>query len=105
MTQRSTPTGREATLHVLLVEDDPALAETTARALRSQGWQVDHTARGEPVAASVKADPYDLLILDIGLVGIDGFEALRRVRAEFAWSVLVDRVLALYEELLREARA
>ena len=47
MTQRSNSVGREATLHILLVEDDPALAETTARALRSQGWQVDHTARGD----------------------------------------------------------
>ena len=82
MTQRSNAPGSEPTLHILLVEDDPALAETTARALRSQGWQVDHTARGEPVAASVKADPYDLLILDIGLVGIDGLEALRRVREQ-----------------------
>ncbi|MBA3596797.1 MAG: response regulator transcription factor [Methylibium sp.] len=69
-------------MHILLAEDDPAVAESTARALRSQGWVVDHTARGEPVPASVKADPYDLLILDIGLAGIDGFETLRRVRAQ-----------------------
>ncbi|MGA0610361.1 response regulator [Caldimonas sp. KR1-144] len=69
-------------MHILLVEDDPALAESTARALRSQGWEVDHTARGEPVPASLKADPYDLLILDIGLAGIDGFETLRRVREQ-----------------------
>ena len=51
------------TMHILLVEDDPALAESTSRALRSQGWEVDHTARGEPVALSVKQDPYDLVIL------------------------------------------
>ena len=43
---------------------------------------VDHTPRGEPVPASVKADPYDLVILDIGLEGIDGFETLQRVRAQ-----------------------
>ncbi|WP_309626965.1 response regulator [Methylibium sp.] len=76
----STPT--PSAMHILLVEDDPALAESTARALRSQGWVVDHTPRGEPVAASVKSDPYDLLILDIGLVGIDGFETLKRVRQQ-----------------------
>ncbi|RZT95210.1 response regulator [Rivibacter subsaxonicus] len=70
------------TLHVLLAEDDPALAESTARALRSQGWEVDHTPRGEPVPGSLAADPYDLLILDIGLAGIDGFETLRRVREQ-----------------------
>ena len=69
-------------MRLLLVEDDPALAESTARALRTQGWVVDHTPRGEPVPASVKADPYDLVILDIGLEGIDGFETLQRVRAQ-----------------------
>lgn len=69
-------------MHILLVEDDPALAESTSRALRSQGWEVDHTARGEPVALSVKQDPYDLVILDIGLTGIDGFETLRRIREQ-----------------------
>ena len=69
-------------MHILLVEDDPALADSTARALRSQGWVVDVTARGEPVPLSVRQDPYDLVILDIGLPGIDGFETLRRVRAQ-----------------------
>jgi two-component system OmpR family response regulator len=69
-------------MHILLVEDDPALADSTARALRSQGWVVDVTARGEPVPLSVRQDPYDLVILAIGLPGIDGFETLRRVRAQ-----------------------
>ncbi|WP_350309627.1 response regulator transcription factor [Aquariibacter lacus] len=76
----STPPSSAGALHILLAEDDPAVADTTSRALRSQGWSVDTTARGEPVPASLKSDPYDLLILDIGLAGIDGFETLRRVR-------------------------
>ena len=69
-------------MRILLVEDDPLLSDSTARALRSQGWVVDCTERGEPVAVSVRQDPYDLLILDVGLAGIDGFETLRRVRAQ-----------------------
>jgi two-component system OmpR family response regulator len=69
-------------MHVLLVEDDSQVADSTARALRSQGWVVDVTARGEPVPLSVKQDPYDVVILDIGLQGIDGFETLRRLRAQ-----------------------
>lgn len=69
-------------MRVLLVEDDPALANTISRALQGQAdAQVDWTARGEPVLNSLAADPYDLLVLDIGLPGIDGFEVLRRVRA------------------------
>ncbi len=69
-------------MRILLVEDDTALADTTTRALKAQGWSVDWSARGEPVPASVKADPYDLVVLDIGLAGIDGFETLRRLRTQ-----------------------
>ena len=70
------------TLRILLVEDDPGLADTTTRALKAQGWSVDWSTRGEPVAASLRQDPYDLVLLDIGLAGIDGFETLRRLRAQ-----------------------
>jgi len=69
-------------VRILLVEDDPALADTTTRAFKAQGWTVDWSTRGEPVPASVKQDPYDLVVLDIGLAGIDGFETLRRLRAQ-----------------------
>ena len=68
-------------MRILLVEDDAALADTTTRALQSQGWAVDWSTRGERVAQSVLQDPYDLVVLDIGLAGIDGFETLRRLRA------------------------
>lgn len=69
-------------MRVMLVEDDPALADTISRVLKRQAdAQVDWTARGEPVANSLQVDDYDLLVLDIGLPGIDGFEVLRRVRA------------------------
>jgi len=69
-------------MRVLLVEDDPALANTISRALQGQAEaHVDWTSRGEPVLASLQADPYDLLVLDIGLPGMDGFEVLRRLRA------------------------
>ena len=47
-------------MRILLVEDDDQLVETTARALRSQGWVVDCTARGEPVPRSLREDAYDL---------------------------------------------
>jgi two-component system, OmpR family, response regulator len=69
-------------MRILLVEDDDYLAESTARALRSQSWVVHCTPRGEPVPRSLREDRYDLLILDIGLAGIDGFETLRRVRQQ-----------------------
>lgn len=69
-------------MRILLVEDDPVLSGSIGRALETQGYLVDATSRGEPVAGSLTRDPYDLLIVDIGLPGIDGFEVLRRVRAQ-----------------------
>jgi two-component system response regulator TctD len=67
---------------ILLVEDDDALAAATAAALQAQGWRVDVSPRGEPVPLSLQRDAYDVLVLDIGLPGIDGIETLRRVRAQ-----------------------
>lgn len=70
-------------MRILLVEDDLALGETTARALRSQSWAVDWIKSGESILTAVKLANYDLVILDVGLPGIDGFEVLRRLRAQF----------------------
>jgi two-component system, OmpR family, response regulator len=67
---------------LLLVEDDPPLAQSTMRVLQSQGWTVDWSTRGEPVPQSLKQDCYDLVVLHIGLAGADGFETLRRLRAQ-----------------------
>lgn len=67
-------------MRILLVEDDVAMGGVTARALQSQGWAVDWTQSGEAAAEFIRGAPYDLIILDVGLSGIDGFETLRRLR-------------------------
>ncbi len=67
-------------MHILLVEDDEPLAAAVVDLLQAQGWRVDLSPRGEPVSASVRQTEYDVLVLDIGLPGIDGLETLRRVR-------------------------
>lgn len=69
-------------MRILLVEDDDHLGETTARALRSQLWVVDWTIDGESVMSMVSLVPYDIIILDVGLPSIDGFEVLRCLRAK-----------------------
>lgn len=71
-------------MQLLLVEDDEPLAASIAGVLVAQGWRVDISPRGEPVPMSLQGGDYDLLILDIGLPGIDGLETLRRVRAQGA---------------------
>jgi two-component system, OmpR family, response regulator len=68
-------------MRILLVEDDPTIADSIGRAFRSQGHAIDWINKGEPVVKSVEIDPYDVLVLDVGLPGIDGFEVLRRVRS------------------------
>jgi two-component system OmpR family response regulator len=69
-------------VRILLIEDDAVLGETTLRALRSQNWAVDWLKSGEPVENAVKLVNYDLILIDVGLPGIDGFEVLRRLREQ-----------------------
>lgn len=69
-------------MRILLVEDDPTLGEATARALRSQSWVVDWLKHGEAVGQNLSSAQYDVLLLDVGLPDMDGFEVLRRVRAQ-----------------------
>jgi DNA-binding response OmpR family regulator len=66
----------------LLVEDDAALAESTARGLVMDGWEVVNCRSGEEALAAVSGSRFDLVILDIGLPGIDGYVVCQRLRAE-----------------------
>ena len=66
---------------ILVVEDDPLLAESLVRALQQQGYRIGHARRGHDAETLLRAQHFDLLLLDIGLPDIDGFELLRRLRA------------------------
>jgi DNA-binding response OmpR family regulator len=66
---------------ILVVEDDPLLAESLVRALQQQGYRIGHARRGHDAETLLRAHHFDLLLLDIGLPDIDGFELLRRFRA------------------------
>ena len=68
-------------MHVLLAEDDAVLADGIARALRAQGMLVDVVGNGNEVDAALRRAEIAILILDIGLPGIDGFDVLRRLRS------------------------
>jgi two-component system response regulator TctD len=68
-------------LRILIVEDDAALARGLAGSLRLAGFAVDHQADGGDAAAIATSEPYALVILDLGLPGLSGFEVLRRIRA------------------------
>ncbi|MGH8686946.1 MAG: response regulator [Burkholderiales bacterium] len=68
-------------MRILIVEDDSALGSGLARILQGEGHGVDLTASGEEAVRYAMGERFDLLILDIGLPDIDGFEVLRRLRA------------------------
>lgn len=88
---------------LLLVEDDAAIAAPLCYALERAGHVVTHVLLGGDALARVAGDRPDLLILDVGLPDISGFEVLARLRRDSAVPVImltarseeVDRVLGL----------
>src|SRR5271166_5351900 len=68
-------------MRVLLVEDDSATAKSIALMLTSAGYVVDVTDLGEDGLEIGKLYDYDIIILDLMLPDIDGYEVLRRLRA------------------------
>src|SRR5580698_1240631 len=66
---------------VLLAEDDPAISEPLARALRREGYDVEVAADGPETLEAAKNGGIDLIVLDIGLPRIDGLEVCRRIRS------------------------
>ncbi len=68
-------------MRILIVEDDASLAAGISRILQAEGHAVDVMKSGEHAAMATASESFDLIILDVGLPGIDGFEVLRRFRA------------------------
>ena len=67
-------------LRILITEDDVALAEALRFALKQAGYAVDCVSDGAAADEALKATVFDLLILDLGLPKVDGFDVLRRLR-------------------------
>ena len=69
-------------MRILVVEDEVRLSRHIASALRDADHEPVVIHDGETALGQIEAEPFDLLVLDIGLPGIDGFEVLRRLRAK-----------------------
>jgi len=67
-------------MRILLAEDDLVIADGLGRALRRGGYAVDHVGSGVEADAALASQPYDLLILDLGLPKLPGIEVLKRLR-------------------------
>ena len=68
-------------MRILLVEDDDALAAEVARALRAEGFVLDHARDGVDAGHLGDTETYDAVVLDLGLPGRDGASVLRDWRA------------------------
>jgi two-component system, OmpR family, response regulator RegX3 len=87
-------------VRVLMVEDDDAIAAPLARGLEREGLDVARAATGH---AALEAQDYDVVLLDLGLPDLDGFEVCRRLRARSEVPIIVvtargdevDRVVGL----------
>jgi len=72
---------RQMGRHVLLIEDEPHIAEAIRFILSRDGWQVSTHETGQDAVAQVHATRPDVLILDVMLPGASGFEVLSQLRA------------------------
>ncbi len=68
-------------MRILIAEDDAVLADGLSRSLRAGGYAVDVVSSGDDADTALAAQPFDLLILDIGLPRLSGLEVLRRLRS------------------------
>ena len=69
-------------LRILIVDDEPPIRRFLRTALAAQDYRVEEAGDGEAALDFLKRNPVDLVILDLGLPGMDGLEVVRRLRAQ-----------------------
>ena len=89
--------------HILLVEDDPAIADPLTYALNREGWQVNWRTLATDALTLLHSQPVDFIILDVGLPDGNGFDLCRNIRKTWQTPLLfltarneeVDRIIGL----------
>ena len=90
-------------LHLLVVDDDPGVLDLLRRYFTGQGFAVSTAANGAGMRDTLAARQVDLVLLDLGLPGEDGFELTRQLRKDWNGALIiitgrgeaVDRVVGL----------
>eukprot|EP00095_Tigriopus_kingsejongensis_P009395 snap_masked-scaffold6409_size3893-processed-gene-0.0 protein:Tk09395 transcript:snap_masked-scaffold6409_size3893-processed-gene-0.0-mRNA-1 annotation:"hypothetical protein" len=88
---------------ILLADDDQLLADLLVEYLQGQDFEVQHVADGQAAVEAAKSNPPDLVILDVMMPKMDGFEALREIRAHSLVPIImltargddIDRIVGL----------
>jgi two-component system, OmpR family, response regulator len=78
-----------ATMRALVVEDESKMAALLRRGLQEEGFAVDIAANGEDGSWMGAENDYDVILLDVMLPDVDGFEVCRRLRAADRWAPIL----------------
>jgi two-component system, OmpR family, alkaline phosphatase synthesis response regulator PhoP len=78
---------------ILIVDDEPSIVISLQYLMGREGYQVDVAGDGEAALQAIEANPPDLVILDVMMPKLNGFDVCRRIRAEPRWRSV--RVLML----------
>ena len=70
---------------VLVVDDEPNIVMSLRFLMEREGFQVEVAATGEAAVAALDRQPADLVLLDVMMPELDGFEVCQRIRANPAW--------------------
>ena len=92
------PRSKPEPAHILVVEDDRKTADLVALYLRHDGHRVSVAHAGSAALRRVEEEPFDLLVLDVMLPGVDGLEICRRVRARSATPIILLTARVLEDE-------
>src|SRR5436190_15356404 len=79
----------DASMRILVVEDEPDLLRSMAQALREEGYAVDTAANGEDGLFNAESTDYDAVVLDVMMPKMDGWEMLSRLRKKKKTPVLM----------------
>jgi len=94
---------KEAPVRVLQIEDDSRTAESVELILQAEGHSCDTARSGEIALELARATAYDLILLDIGLPGMDGYEVLNHMRrAGVTTPVIIQSGLVLLKNKIKD---
>lgn len=89
-------------VHILVVEDEPKMARLLHRGLTERGDVVEVASTGEAAVAIARTGEFDVVLLDVTLPGMDGFEVCRQLRAARVWApVLMLTARSAVEDRIR----